>query len=58
MEFLMGRSLTNALCNLGMNDSYATALREMGYELETLVEQVSSSPCPPLCPVWTPQNTN
>ncbi|KAK9859846.1 hypothetical protein WJX84_005863 [Apatococcus fuscideae] len=39
MEFLMGRSLTNALCNLGMNDSYTTALREMGYELETLVEQ-------------------
>ena len=40
MEFLMGRSLTNALCNLGMNDSYTTALREMGYDLETLVEQV------------------
>ena len=40
MEFLMGRSLTNALCNLGMSDSYTTALREMGYDLETLVEQV------------------
>ena len=44
MEFLMGRSLTNALCNLGMNDSYTTALREMGYDLETLVEQVCRHP--------------
>ncbi len=43
MEFLMGRSLTNALCNLGMSDSYTTALREMGYDLETLVEQVYTS---------------
>ena len=39
MEFLMGRSLTNALNNLGVVSQYTEALREMGYSLETLVEQ-------------------
>ena len=39
MEFLMGRSLTNALNNLAVVNQYTEALREMGYSLETLVEQ-------------------
>ena len=40
MEFLMGRSLTNALNNLAVVNQYTEALREMGYNLEELVEQV------------------
>ena len=39
MEFLMGRSLTNALYNLGVAGQYAEALAEMGYDLEKLVDQ-------------------
>ncbi|KAK9801928.1 hypothetical protein WJX73_005816 [Symbiochloris irregularis] len=39
MEFLMGRSLTNALNNLAVVNQYTEALREMGYNLEELVEQ-------------------
>lgn len=39
MEFLMGRSLTNALFNLGVNNEYTQALTELGYDLEKLVEQ-------------------
>jgi len=34
MEFLMGRSLTNALNNLGVVNQYTEALSEMGYSLE------------------------
>ena len=30
MEFLMGRSLTNALNNLGVSASYTEALKELG----------------------------
>ena len=41
MEFLMGRSLTNALYNLGVQGQYAEAVRELGYDLETLVDQAS-----------------
>jgi hypothetical protein len=40
MEFLMGRSLLNALNNLGVVDQYTEALREMGYKLEDLIEKV------------------
>lgn len=39
MEFLMGRSLLNALNNLGVVDQYTEALREMGYKLEDLIEK-------------------
>lgn len=39
MEFLMGRSLLNALYNLDVKDQYAEALSELGYKLETLVEK-------------------
>ena len=37
MEFLMGRSLLNALNNLGIRDQYTEAITELGYKLETLV---------------------
>lgn len=36
-EFLMGRSLLNAVHNLGVKDSYAEAIKELGYDLETAV---------------------
>ena len=39
MEFLMGRSLLNALYNLNVKGAYVEALHELGYELETLMEQ-------------------
>jgi glycogen phosphorylase len=40
MEFLMGRSLLNALFNLDVKDAYTEAIRELGYDLEALIEQV------------------
>ncbi len=39
MEFLMGRSLLNALYNLDIHDRYREALDELGYNMETLVEK-------------------
>jgi len=39
MEFLMGRSLLNTLYNLDVAEPYAEALREMGYNLETISEK-------------------
>ncbi|EFN50532.1 hypothetical protein CHLNCDRAFT_138754, partial [Chlorella variabilis] len=39
MEFLMGRSLLNALNNLDVKDQYTEAIEELGYKLEKLVEQ-------------------
>ena len=46
MEFLMGRSLTNALNNLGVVNQYTEALREMGYSIE-------ARPNPSCSPVQT-----
>jgi hypothetical protein len=37
-EFLMGRSLLNAICNLEVKDSYAAAIKELGYDLEIAVD--------------------
>jgi glucan phosphorylase len=34
LEFLMGRSLLNALMNLDLDKPYAEALSELGYKLE------------------------
>uniref|UniRef100_A0A6M2EM43 Alpha-1,4 glucan phosphorylase n=1 Tax=Populus davidiana TaxID=266767 RepID=A0A6M2EM43_9ROSI len=39
MEFLMGRSLSNSVINLGIRDQYADALKELGFEFEVLAEQ-------------------
>ncbi len=38
MEFLVGRSLKNNLCNLSLADEYAEALSQMGVSLEELYE--------------------
>lgn len=38
-EFLMGRSLTNTVFNLGLEGPYADALRQLGYDFETIAEQ-------------------
>ncbi|GAQ82635.1 glycogen phosphorylase [Klebsormidium nitens] len=39
MEFLMGRSLLNSLYNLDVKNLYGEALRQLGYDLETLKEE-------------------
>jgi len=39
MEFLMGRTLGNSLINLGIMDEWQTALREMGINVDDLLEQ-------------------
>eukprot|EP00892_Ulva_mutabilis_P012207 jgi/Ulvmu1/9359/UM050_0111.1 len=39
MEFLMGRSLTNALYNLDVQGAYNEAISELGYDLEKLATQ-------------------
>jgi len=38
MEFLMGRTLSNAMLNLGINDAVEEALYDLGLELEELIE--------------------
>jgi len=38
IEYLMGRTLQNALLNLGIEDRYSLALKELGYSLENLYE--------------------
>uniref|UniRef100_A0A0D6QRA2 Alpha-1,4 glucan phosphorylase n=1 Tax=Araucaria cunninghamii TaxID=56994 RepID=A0A0D6QRA2_ARACU len=39
LEFLMGRSLSNSINNLGIRDQYAEALKQLGFNLETLAEK-------------------
>jgi hypothetical protein len=34
----MGRSLTNAVFNLGIDGPYAEAVKKMGYKMEELVD--------------------
>ncbi len=38
-EYLMGRSLTNSVYNLGLEGEYAEAVRKLGYSLEDLQDQ-------------------
>jgi starch phosphorylase len=38
MEFLMGRTLSNAMLNLGINDAVSSAMYELGLNLEELFE--------------------
>ena len=38
MEFLLGRSLKNNLCNLGLSEEYRKVLSEMGFDLDDLYE--------------------
>ena len=49
MEFLMGRSLTNALNNLDVVDPYAQALRDMGCALHLLGSEDQNSTCSHCC---------
>ncbi|THG15619.1 hypothetical protein TEA_027348 [Camellia sinensis var. sinensis] len=39
LEFLMGRSLSNSVINLGVRAQYAAALSQLGFEFEVLAEQ-------------------
>jgi starch phosphorylase len=39
LEFLMGRALLNNALNLGAEDAYARAMRELGFHLEEIGEQ-------------------
>ena len=38
MEFLMGRTLSNAMLNLGINDAVSQAMYDLGLDLEELIE--------------------
>ena len=38
MEFLMGRTLSNAMLNLGVNDAVAQAMYNLGLDLEELID--------------------
>lgn len=39
MEFLVGRSLKNDLCNIGLADDYRAALKTLGFSLDDIYEQ-------------------
>lgn len=39
MEFLVGRSLKNDLCNLGLADDYRAVLKTLGFSLDDIYEQ-------------------
>jgi len=39
LEFLIGRSLQNAIVNLGLEDTFGQAMRNLGYILEDLYEE-------------------
>lgn len=39
LEYLMGRSLSNSIINLGIRDQCADALSQLGFEFEVLAEQ-------------------
>jgi len=43
LEFLMGRTLQNALVNLDLDDKFKDALMGIGYDLEELYEQESDA---------------
>jgi starch phosphorylase len=43
LEFLIGRSMQNALLNMDLETNYREALREMGYDLEKLYEEESDA---------------
>ena len=39
MEFLLGRSLKNNVCNLGLEDTFAKALKSFGTSIDNIYEQ-------------------
>jgi starch phosphorylase len=40
LEFLLGRTLQNALSNLNLTDAYSRALRNLGIKMEELIDEV------------------
>jgi len=40
LEFLLGRSLQNALSNLNLEENFGRALKNLGIKMEELVDQV------------------
>ena len=43
IEFLLGRSLKNNVCNLGLYEAFSDALRDMGREPESIFEKESDA---------------
>ena len=43
MEFLIGRSLKNNICNLGLENEYKEMLKGYGFDLEKLYERESDA---------------
>ncbi len=43
MEFLVGRSLKNNLCNLGLEDSYRSVLAESGFDIDSIYDNESDA---------------
>lgn len=43
LEFLLGRSLQNSIVNLGLEDNYAQAMKNLGYVLEELYDEESDA---------------
>jgi starch phosphorylase len=43
IEYLLGRTLANALLNLGVEGNYGRALKEFGYKLEDLYDEESDA---------------
>lgn len=39
LEFLMGRYLTNALMNIGINNQFSDAVKGLGFEMETVASE-------------------
>ncbi|KAJ6472722.1 hypothetical protein C8R47DRAFT_1324630 [Mycena vitilis] len=39
LEFLMGRTLDNALLNLGLKDQYTEGVRKLGFSMEDILDQ-------------------
>jgi starch phosphorylase len=39
LEFLIGRCLQNSLINLNLEDEYKEALKDLGYNLESIYEK-------------------
>lgn len=47
--WVSGRSLSNSVINLGIQDQYAEALSQLGFEFEVLAEQVLLTFNPMFC---------
>ena len=41
VEYLVGRSLQNAVSNLGLKSAYSEALSQLGYDMENIIDEES-----------------